>query len=132
MTLMTERTVNDVAQERRLVTPIPGPASLALHARKTAAVSNGVGVTLPVYVTRAGGGILVDADGNSLIDLGSGIAVTTVGNANPDVVAGANLHNAGANTDQGQALVYSGRDGSVLLTLDDPTPLDAWLGVGQH
>ncbi|MBU6245347.1 MAG: 4-aminobutyrate--2-oxoglutarate transaminase [Actinomycetales bacterium] len=85
---MTERAVNDIVQERRLVTAIPGPASLAMHARKTAAVSAGVGVMLPVYVTRAGGGILVDADGNSLIDLGSGIAVTTVGNANPDVVAG--------------------------------------------
>ena len=35
---------------------------------------------------RAGGGIVVDADGNSLIDLGSGIAVTTVGNRAPRVV----------------------------------------------
>lgn len=88
MTLMSERTVNDVVQERRLVTSIPGPVSQGLHARKAAAVSNGVGVMLPVYVTRAGGGIMVDADGNSLIDLGSGIAVTTVGNANPYVAAG--------------------------------------------
>ena len=31
--------------------------------------------TLPVYVERAGGGILVDVDGNQLIDFGSGIAV---------------------------------------------------------
>jgi 4-aminobutyrate aminotransferase/(S)-3-amino-2-methylpropionate transaminase len=79
---------NGIAQERRLVTAIPGPRSQALQARKTAAVSAGVGVTLPVYVARAGGGILVDVDGNSLIDLGSGIAVTTVGNANPLVVEG--------------------------------------------
>ena len=35
----------------------------------------------------AGGGVVVDVDGNSLIDLGSGIAVTTVGNAAPAVVA---------------------------------------------
>jgi 4-aminobutyrate aminotransferase / (S)-3-amino-2-methylpropionate transaminase / 5-aminovalerate transaminase len=34
----------------------------------------------------AGGGVLVDVDGNSLIDMGSGIAVTTVGNAAPKVV----------------------------------------------
>ena len=39
------------------------------------------------YVGGAGGGVLVDVDGNSLIDLGSGIAVTTVGNARPAVVA---------------------------------------------
>ena len=35
---------------------------------------------------RAGGGIVEDVDGNRLIDLGSGIAVTTIGNASPRVV----------------------------------------------
>ena len=74
-------------QERRLVTAIPGPASRALLARKAAAVSAGVGHTVPVEAVAAGGGVVVDADGNSLIDLGSGIAVTTVGNAHPAVVA---------------------------------------------
>jgi 4-aminobutyrate aminotransferase/(S)-3-amino-2-methylpropionate transaminase len=73
-------------QERRLVTAIPGPKSQELQARKTAAVAGGVGTTLPVYITAAGGGVLVDVDGNSLIDLGSGIAVTTVGNSAPRVV----------------------------------------------
>jgi 4-aminobutyrate aminotransferase/(S)-3-amino-2-methylpropionate transaminase len=77
-----------VDQQRKLVTPVPGPRSQALHARKNAAVSSGVGVGLPAYVERAGGGILVDVDGNHLIDFGSGIAVTTVGNAAPAVVAG--------------------------------------------
>jgi 4-aminobutyrate aminotransferase/(S)-3-amino-2-methylpropionate transaminase len=75
-----------VEQRRRLVTEIPGPRSRELHARKTAAVASGVGTTLPVYVERAGGGVIVDVDGNSLIDLGSGIAVVNVGNANPRVV----------------------------------------------
>jgi len=41
---------------------------------------------LPVFVADAGGGVLVDVDGNSLIDFGSGIAVTNVGNAAPRVV----------------------------------------------
>ena len=72
-------------QERRIVTEIPGPRSRELDARRAAAVSAGIGVTLPVYITAAGGGVLVDVDGNSLIDLGSGIAVTTVGNAAPRV-----------------------------------------------
>jgi 4-aminobutyrate aminotransferase / (S)-3-amino-2-methylpropionate transaminase / 5-aminovalerate transaminase len=76
-----------VPQQRLLKTAIPGPASVALHARKTAAVAAGVGTTLPVYVERAGGGIVVDVDGNQLIDFGSGIAVTSVGNAAPRVVA---------------------------------------------
>ena len=68
-------------QERRLVTEIPGPESLARLDRKKAHVADGVGTMLPVFVVAAGGGVLVDVDGNSLIDLGSGIAVTTVGNA---------------------------------------------------
>ena len=42
--------------------------------------------TLPIYVDQAGGGIIVDVDGNQLIDFGSGIAVVTVGNAAPRVV----------------------------------------------
>ncbi|HEY4375816.1 MAG TPA: aminotransferase class III-fold pyridoxal phosphate-dependent enzyme, partial [Acidimicrobiales bacterium] len=68
-------------QERRLVTEIPGPQSLALHARRTAAVAAGVSSVLAIHVVAAGGGVLVDADGNSLIDLGAGIAVVNVGNA---------------------------------------------------
>ncbi|MEN3537715.1 4-aminobutyrate--2-oxoglutarate transaminase [Microbispora sp. ZYX-F-249] len=73
-------------QERRLVTEIPGPRSRELLARKQSAVPPGIGTTLPVFVTHAGGGVIVDADGNSLIDFGSGIAVTNVGNAAPRVV----------------------------------------------
>ncbi|MBT2213401.1 4-aminobutyrate--2-oxoglutarate transaminase [Actinomadura sp. NEAU-AAG7] len=72
-------------QERRVVTEIPGPRSRELQERRAAAVPPGVGSVLPVYVTDAGGGVVVDADGNSLIDFGSGIAVTGVGNANPRV-----------------------------------------------
>ncbi len=87
MTSLSTPDMIALPQERRLVTEIPGPRSLAMQARKTAAVSAGVGVMLPVYVERAGGGVVIDADGNSLIDMGSGIAVTTVGNANPEVVA---------------------------------------------
>jgi 4-aminobutyrate aminotransferase / (S)-3-amino-2-methylpropionate transaminase / 5-aminovalerate transaminase len=75
-----------LAQERRLVTAIPGPRSQELLARKAAAVAAGVGHTVPIEAVAAGGGVVVDADGNSLIDLGSGIAVTSVGNAHPKVV----------------------------------------------
>ncbi|MET0783728.1 MAG: 4-aminobutyrate--2-oxoglutarate transaminase [Leifsonia flava] len=74
-------------QERRLVTAIPGPKSIELMSRKTEAVAAGVGATIPIFTAAAGGGVVVDVDGNSLIDLGSGIAVTGVGNSNPRVVA---------------------------------------------
>ena len=74
-------------QQRSLVTAIPGPRSQELLARKASAVAAGVGHTVPIAAVAAGGGVVVDADGNSLIDLGSGIAVTSVGNAHPAVVA---------------------------------------------
>ena len=75
-------------QERRLVTEIPGPQSAALMARRATAVSRAVSTMLPVFIERAGGGVLVDVDGNSLIDFGSGIAVVSVGNAADEVVSG--------------------------------------------
>ena len=74
-------------QQRSLVTAIPGPRSQELLARKASAVASGVAHTVPIAAVAAGGGVVVDADGNSLIDLGSGIAVTSVGNAHPAVVA---------------------------------------------
>lgn len=78
--------MSTIEQSRHLATTIPGPASAALIARKTAAVARGVGNTMQVYAARAGGGIVEDVDGNRFIDLGSGIAVTTIGNASPRVV----------------------------------------------
>ncbi len=79
-------TVNGLAQERKLVTAIPGPKSLEIQKRRTSAVSAGVGATIPIFITKAAGGVVVDIDGNSLIDMGSGIAVTSVGNSAQDVV----------------------------------------------
>ena len=73
-------------QTRRVVTAIPGPKSQALMARRKSAVADGVGGTMPVFVEHAGGGVVVDVDGNSFIDLASGIAVTTVGVSEPRVV----------------------------------------------
>ena len=87
MTLTTPITGGpSLAQERRIVTAIPGPRSQELMARKQNAVSSAVGTTMPVFAQAAGGGVIVDVDGNSFIDLGSGIAVTGVGNSAPRVV----------------------------------------------
>jgi 4-aminobutyrate aminotransferase/(S)-3-amino-2-methylpropionate transaminase len=78
--------VSTIEQSRYLATAIPGPKSAALIERKAGSVARGVGNTMQVYAARAGGGIVEDVDGNRLIDLGSGIAVTTIGNASPRVV----------------------------------------------
>jgi 4-aminobutyrate aminotransferase / (S)-3-amino-2-methylpropionate transaminase / 5-aminovalerate transaminase len=76
----------DLTQHRKLVTEIPGPKSIELMQRRKSAVSAGVGGTMPVFTAAAGGSVLLDVDGNSFIDLGSGIAVTSVGNSAVSVV----------------------------------------------
>ncbi len=75
-----------IEQTRKLVTTVPGPASEALHRRRLSAVANSVSSVLPVYIRAASGAILVDVDGNALVDLGAGIAVNNVGHAADAVV----------------------------------------------
>jgi len=75
-----------VEQKRKVVTAIPGPKSEQIIARRAAAVSASLGMSMPAVIERAGGGILVDVDGNHIIDLGAGIAVVNVGNSAPHVV----------------------------------------------
>ena len=74
-----------IEQKRKISGPFPGPKSQELNARRQKAVAAGVASTLPVYAADVDGGIIVDVDGNQLIDLGSGIAVTSVGASNPAV-----------------------------------------------
>ncbi|MGV3103477.1 4-aminobutyrate--2-oxoglutarate transaminase [Rothia sp. 32237D007AR] len=73
-------------QQIKLTTAIPGPASAELTTRRTKSVPGSVASTLPIYAADADGGIITDVDGNSLADLGSGIAVTSVGASAPKVV----------------------------------------------
>jgi 4-aminobutyrate aminotransferase/(S)-3-amino-2-methylpropionate transaminase len=79
-------TLTALTQERRLVTAIPGPKSLAAIQRRSEATSGGLGMAIPVIIERASDAILLDIDGNQIIDLGSGIGVTNVGNAASRVV----------------------------------------------
>jgi 4-aminobutyrate aminotransferase/(S)-3-amino-2-methylpropionate transaminase len=79
--------IDDLPQQRRIVTDVPGPRSRELMARRQSALPAGVGTTLPVFAARASGGIVEDVDGNRFVDLASGIAVTTVGSSAPRVVA---------------------------------------------
>ena len=83
---MVSSVTTPVGTERKVITELPGPKSQELHARRQAAVSAGLTVGFPVYIDRAEGAILLDVDGNQLLDLGSGIAVTGVGHAVPAVI----------------------------------------------
>ena len=75
-----------VGTERKVITELPGPKSRALHQRRQAVVSAGLTNGFPVYIERAEGAILVDVDGNQILDLGSGIAVITIGHAVPELI----------------------------------------------
>ncbi len=79
--------MTSIPQVRKLVTSIPGPRSQEILKRRSDAVSSALGMAFPVIVESGGGGILVDIDGNSIIDMGSGIAVVSVGNSADRVVA---------------------------------------------
>jgi 4-aminobutyrate aminotransferase/(S)-3-amino-2-methylpropionate transaminase len=76
----------NIAQERRLITAIPGPKSQAMLLRRSEATSASLGMAIPVFVAQAGGGVIVDIDGNSIIDMASGIATVNVGNSADRVV----------------------------------------------
>ena len=79
-------TLTQLTQERRLVTAIPGPKSIEALKRRSEATSGGLGMAIPVMIERASDAILLDIDGNQIIDLGSGIGVVNVGNSASRVV----------------------------------------------
>jgi 4-aminobutyrate aminotransferase/(S)-3-amino-2-methylpropionate transaminase len=61
-------------------------SSEELGKRRSQAVARGVSSLMTAYASHAGPGTLTDVDGREWIDFGSGIAVTSVGNAAPRVV----------------------------------------------
>ncbi|MEX3508931.1 4-aminobutyrate--2-oxoglutarate transaminase [Kocuria carniphila] len=79
-------------QKRDLKTAVPGPKSRELAERRGNAIASGVASSVPAYAEKLDGGVILDVDGNQLIDLGSGIAVTSVGASAPKVVE--NVKNA--------------------------------------
>ena len=70
-----------IAQKRNVITAIPGPKSAELIKRRADAVSASLGTAFPVFIERAEGAIILDVDGNSILDLGAGIAVLNVGHS---------------------------------------------------
>ena len=70
----------------KLRTEVPGPRSLALHARRTAAVSAGLAQAHAIGVRRAHGALVEDLDGNVFVDLAGGIGALAVGHTADPVV----------------------------------------------
>jgi 4-aminobutyrate aminotransferase/(S)-3-amino-2-methylpropionate transaminase len=70
----------------KLVTEVPGPKSLELVARREAAVPSGAAKLTPLGIASAQGSVVVDLDGNHLLDLAGGIGVLAVGHCPPGVV----------------------------------------------
>ena len=73
-------------QSRKLVTELPGPKAREMRDRLETYVPKALSPSTPAFAARVEGGIVEDVDGNRLIDLGAGIAVTTVGASHPKVV----------------------------------------------
>jgi 4-aminobutyrate aminotransferase / (S)-3-amino-2-methylpropionate transaminase / 5-aminovalerate transaminase len=63
----------------RLVTEVPGPRSRALVARREAVGARGAAKLTDLAVERAHGAVVVDVDGNELLDFAGGIGVLAVG-----------------------------------------------------
>ena len=70
----------------QLRTPIPGPKSKALAARRTLAVPRGLSHGTPIYVAKAEGAWLEDVDGNRYIDFAGGIGCLNVGHRRDAIV----------------------------------------------
>ncbi len=70
----------------KLVTEIPGPRSRELVARREAAVPNGAAKLTPLGIAAGRGSVVVDLDGNELLDLAGGIGVLAVGHCPPGLV----------------------------------------------
>ena len=108
-------TQTSIPQQRLLVTEIPGPRSQELHARRQEVVPPGVHSVLPVYIDRAHDSIVVDVDGNQIIDVCGGIGVMTIGHTDETVVAAA--------TEQ---------LGKVTHTLFTMTPYEKYVEVAEY
>ncbi|HEY6552452.1 MAG TPA: 4-aminobutyrate--2-oxoglutarate transaminase [Vicinamibacteria bacterium] len=73
----------------QLKTKLPGPQSLALYARREAAVPRGPYNASEIFVKEGRGAVLTDVDGNQLLDFAGGIGCVNVGHANAEVVKAA-------------------------------------------
>lgn len=70
----------------RLVTPLPGPKSREIIARRAAALPNGAAKSTEIAVESARGAVVTDVDGNVLLDFAGGIGMMNAGHTPPALV----------------------------------------------
>jgi 4-aminobutyrate aminotransferase/(S)-3-amino-2-methylpropionate transaminase len=78
-----------VVQQRIIAirTPIPGPRSREILARKERVVASPLAHYFPIVVAEASGATVTDVDGNVFVDFTGGVGCLNVGHAAPRVVA---------------------------------------------
>ncbi len=69
-----------------IVSPIPGPKSQEMLARRAAALPKGAAMSTQVVVDSARGAVVKDVDGNTLLDFAGGIGMINVGHSPTNVV----------------------------------------------
>jgi 4-aminobutyrate aminotransferase / (S)-3-amino-2-methylpropionate transaminase / 5-aminovalerate transaminase len=69
----------------QIKTAIPGPKSIALAARRHAAIPRGPYMTTPIFAAKAEGAWIEDVDGNRFIDFAGGIGCLNMGHRAPSV-----------------------------------------------
>ncbi len=72
-----------------LKTPIPGPKSREILARRAASMPAGLAKSTEVVVEKARGAVVWDVDGNQLLDFAGGIGIANAGHCPPSVVRAA-------------------------------------------
>lgn len=70
-----------------IVTPIPGPNSAAILARRAATLPTGSAKSTEVVIASAKGAVVKDVDGNTLLDFAGGIGVMNIGHGDARVNA---------------------------------------------
>jgi 4-aminobutyrate aminotransferase len=83
-----ETTLADLAHARapHLVTDVPGPEAMARIERDRKVTSPSLPRAYPFVPRRGSGSVVEDVDGNLFLDMNAGIAVTSTGHAQPNVV----------------------------------------------
>ncbi len=69
-----------------IVTPIPGPRSARILARKAKVVCDPLDLHVPAVIDHGQGARVTDVDGNTMLDFSGGLGCNVVGHSHPKVV----------------------------------------------